>query len=84
MARPSKVAEANIVDDSPARLKIDSEIQTWSVERLLPRVNNPHIHSRKEIAGGIREFEFTNDLLRPAAERKSALTDLAERRGQRQ
>jgi hypothetical protein len=29
---------------------IDIQIQLWPIERLIPRVNNPRMHSREQIA----------------------------------
>jgi DNA modification methylase len=66
MARSSKVAEAKITDHSPARLNIDIQIERWPIERLIPRVNNPRIHSREQvarIAASIEAFGWTNPVL---------------------
>src|SRR5579863_2708819 len=49
-----------------ARPNIDIQIELWSIERLIPRANNPRTHSREQvarIAASIREFGFTNPIL---------------------
>jgi DNA modification methylase len=66
MARPPKVAEAKISNHSPAQLNVDIQIERWTIERLIPRVNNPRTHSREQvaqIAASIREFGWTNPVL---------------------
>src|SRR5579863_9343282 len=49
-----------------ARPNIDIQIELWSIERLIPRANNPRTHRREQvarIAASIREFGFTNPIL---------------------
>ncbi len=46
--------------------RIDMQVERWSIERLVPRANNPRTHSRDQvahIAASIREFGFTNPIL---------------------
>src|SRR5271169_5912704 len=66
MARSSKAAGANLVDNSRGCLNIDIQIERWPIERLLPRADNPRTHSREQvasIAASIREWGWTNPIL---------------------
>lgn len=66
MARSPKVAEAKILNHPPVRPNVEIQIERWSLDRLIPRVNNPRTHSRDQIAGiaaSIREFGWTNPIL---------------------
>jgi DNA modification methylase len=58
MARASKVAKANIVDNI--------QIERRPVDSLIARINNPRTHSNAQINGiaaSIQEFSFTNPIL---------------------
>lgn len=47
-------------------MKLDMQIEKWSINRLIPKVNNPRTHSREQvanIAASIREFGWTNPIL---------------------
>src|SRR5579862_8454600 len=46
--------------------KIDIQIEIWSIDRLVPRPNNPRTHGNSQIAqiaASIAEFGFTNPIL---------------------
>ena len=63
MARSSTVAEEKVADQSPARPKIDIQVEVWPIERLIPRANNPRTHSNgqiTQIAASIATFGWTN------------------------
>lgn len=50
MARSSKIAERKNRNNSSAQLNIDIQIEQWPIEQLTPRANNPHTHSRAQVA----------------------------------
>ena len=60
---------AKHVDRRSAQLappNIDIQVERWLIERLIPRVNNPRTHSRRQIAqiaASIQEFGWTNPIL---------------------
>ena len=47
-------------------MTIGIQIESWPIERLIPRANNPRTHSREKvanIAASIREWGWTNPIL---------------------
>ena len=47
-------------------MTIGIQIESWPIERLIPRANNPRTHSREQvanIAASIREWGWTNPIL---------------------
>ena len=84
MANSSEYAEAKIAGQSPTRLNTAMKLRNRAAESLIPRINKPPMHSREQVADGIREIEFTNPLLVRESVSKSARVVVAERRGERQ
>src|ERR1039458_3672376 len=47
-------------------VRIDIEIETWPLTRLIPRVTNPRTHTPEQVAqvaASMREFGWTNPIL---------------------
>src|SRR5450759_2963568 len=47
-------------------IKINIQVQTWPISRLIPRITNPRTHTHEQvaqIAASIREWGWTNPIL---------------------
>src|ERR1039457_5615685 len=47
-------------------VRIDIEIETWPITRLIPRITNPRTHTPQQVAkvaASMREFGWTNPIL---------------------
>src|ERR1039457_7277590 len=47
-------------------VRIDIEIETWPITRLIPRITNPRTHTPQQVAqvaASMKEFGWTNPIL---------------------
>src|ERR1035437_495271 len=48
------------------KIRIDIQVERWSIGRLIPRITNPRLHTPEQIArvaASMREFGWTNPIL---------------------
>src|ERR1017187_487989 len=48
------------------KIRIDIQVERWSIDRLIPRVTNPRTHTPEQVAqvaASMREFGWTNPIL---------------------